>query len=271
MSTKNVTGAALVTGASRGIGAVYAERLAQRGYDLVLVARDQRRLDHLASRLAGATKRKVTVIAADLTQDAGIRRVEEELAYNNRIHVVVNNAGVANIGGTLAESDVAKDAALIQLNIVAFTRIARASAAAFVRRRYGTLVNLSSALALHLRANTAIYSGTKAYVLQFSRVLQQEVGPKGVTVQVVLPGAVATDIWQANGIDLMTLPKGTVMSAEELVDAALTGLDQGELVTLPSVPSLSDWDKFEAARLALTQNLSHDHAADRYKQAAQAA
>ena len=267
MSAQKPSGIALITGASRGIGAVYAERLAQRGYDLILVARDQRRLEHLASKIALATKRKVSVIAADLTQDAGIRAIEKELDMNGRINVVVNNAGAATMGATLAESELAKAEQLIQLNIVAFTRIARASAAAFTRRRYGTLVNISSALALKVRPTTAVYSGTKAYVLQFSRVLQEELADKGVTVQVVLPGAVSTDIWSANGVDVATLPKGTVMSAEELVDAALAGLDQGELVTLPSVPDAADWDRFEQARLALTQNLSRDHAADRYKQA----
>lgn len=265
MSIKNVTGIALVTGASRGIGATYAERLAQRGYDLILVARDQRRLEHLASRIATSTKRKVSVIAADLSTASGIARIENELEMNNRINLVVNNAGVADLGGPLAESDAAKMDSLILLNITAFTRVARATAAAFTRRRYGTLVNVSSALALRVRAHTAVYSGTKAYVLQFSRVLQEELAEKGVTVQVVLPGAVATDIWATNGIDVSTLPKGTVMSAEELVDAALAGLDQGEFVTLPSVPDLADWDRFEAARVALAQNLSRDHAADRYK------
>jgi uncharacterized protein len=268
MNTKSVTGIALVTGASRGIGAVYAERLAERGYDLILIARDQRRLDHLASRIAGATKRKVTVIAADLASERGVQIIEDELEKNNRINVVINNAGTAALGASLAESDLAKSAAVIQLNIVALTRIARAAAAAFSRRRYGTLVNLSSALAVNLRVNTAVYSGTKAYVLQFSRVLQQELAPKGVRVQVVLPGAVATDIWAANGVDVATLPKGAVMSAQELVDAALAGLDQGELVTLPSVPDLADWERFEAAREALAQNLSRDHAAERYRHAA---
>jgi short-subunit dehydrogenase len=266
MNTPTPTGIALVTGASRGIGAVYAERLARRGYDIILVARDQRRLDELASKIALATRRKVTLIAADLTQEAGIRSVEREIESNNRINLVVNNAGVATMGVPLAQSDLAKDHDLMQLNIVALTRIARASAAAFTRRRYGTLVNIASALALKVRANTAIYSGTKAYVLQFSRVLQEELADKGVKVQVVLPGAVATDIWSTNGIDVASLPKGTVMSAEELVDAALAGLDQGELVTIPSVPDVADWQRFEEARVALSQNLSRDRAAPRYRQ-----
>ena len=265
MSNRTVTGIALVTGASRGIGATYADRLARRGYDLVLVARDQRRLEHLASRIASATRRKVEVIAADLSTNAGIARVEHELEMNNRVNLVVNNAGAADLGGPLAQADVARMDSLIQLNITAFTRIARAAAAGFTRRRYGTLVNVSSALALRVRAHTAVYSGTKAYVLQFSRVLQQELADKGVTVQVVLPGAVATDIWASSNIDVATLPKGTVMSADELVDAALAGLDQGEFVTLPSVPDLADWERFEAARDALAQNLSRDHAAERYK------
>ena len=152
--TAKSNGVALITGASRGIGAVYAERLAQRGYDLILVARDQRRLEHLASRIAGATKRKISIIATDLSLPTGVSRVEEEIAGNERIDFVVNNAGAANMGGPLSGTDPAKGDALIQLNITALTRIARAAAAAFTKRRRGTIVNLSSALAIKVRANT---------------------------------------------------------------------------------------------------------------------
>ena len=233
MATKSI-GIALITGASRGIGAVYAERLAQRGYDLILVARDQRRLEHLASRIGSATRRQVWVIAADLSQPAGVRRIEEELASNDRIRFVVNNAGIADLGGPLADSDPAKADAIIDINITALTRIAAAAAKVFSKRRSGTLVNLASALAIKVRANTSVYSGSKAYVLQFSRVLHEELKDKGVTVQVVLPGAVATDIWAASGIDVNTLPKGSVMTAEDMVDAALAGLDAGELETHPA-------------------------------------
>ena len=261
-------GVALITGASRGIGAVYAERLAQRGHDLILVARDQRRLEHLASRLASTTKRQVSIIAADLSQASGVRRVEEELAANPRIDFVVNNAGAATMGGPLHDTDPAKADNLIQLNITALTRIAGAAGNAFAKRRAGTLVNISSALAIKVRANTAVYSGTKAYVLQFSRVLQEELKDLGVTVQVVLPGAVATDIWAANGVDVNALPKGTVMTAEDLVDAALAGLDQGERITLPSLPEIADWDRFLAAEAKVSQGLSLERSAERYREVA---
>jgi short-subunit dehydrogenase len=266
MATKS-KGIALITGASRGIGAVYADRLARRGYDLILVARDLRRLEQLASRIAGSTPRGVAIIAADLSQPGGMRRIEEELETNDRIEFVVNNAGVANMGGPLADTDPAKGDQLIQLNITALTRIARAAAGAFTKRRRGTLVNLSSALALKVRANTSVYSGSKAYVLQFSRVLQEELRDKGVIVQAVLPGAVATDIWATNGIDVANLPKGSVMTTEDLVDAALAGLDQGERVTLPSLPDQAEWDRFDAAQVAISQKLSLEKPGERFKEA----
>jgi hypothetical protein len=266
MATKS-NGIALITGASRGIGAVYAERLAQRGYDLILVARDQRRLEHLASRIGSATKRQVSIIAADLSQPAGVRRIEEELASNDRIRFVVNNAGIAAMGGPLSDTDPAKGDAVIDINITALTRIAAAAAAAFSKRRGGTLVNLSSALAIKVLANTSVYSGSKAYVLQFSRVLHEELKGKGVTVQVVLPGAVATDIWATNGVDVNALPKGTVMTAEDLVDAALAGLDQGELVTLPSLPDQAEWNRLDAAQGTLAQKLSLERPGARFKEA----
>ncbi len=160
MSTPKATGIALITGASRGIGAVYADRLARRGYDLILVARDQRRLEQLASKIAIATKRQVSILTADLSQDAGIRSIERELDMNGRINVVVNNAGIATMGKALADADIVQSQAVIQLNVVALTRIARAAASAFTRRRFGTLINISSALAINVRPNTAVYSGT---------------------------------------------------------------------------------------------------------------
>lgn len=258
-------GTALITGASRGIGAVYADRLARRGVDLILVARDGDRLKTLADSLTRDTGRRIDILAADLTVAADLARVEKRLADDERIDLVINNAGAGSGGAsTIDMSDAGLDG-IIGLNITAFTRVARAAAKAFVQRGGGTLVNLSSVLALHLLGNAAAYSGSKAYVLQFSRVLQLEVAAAGVAVQIVLPGAVNTEIWSASGIDVDTLPAGTVMSADDLVDAALAGLDLGEHITLPSVPDIGDWDRFESARQVLTQTLSRQFPAARYR------
>ena len=267
MNVEKSLGRAVITGASRGIGAGYADRLARRGYDLILVARDRGRLDELAATLRDETGRTVAVVTADLTHDEDIRRVEEIIATTDDISLVVNNAGTATVRSTIDQTDPHKLAQQIQLNIVALTRIAQASVTAFIARGRGTLINVSSVLALNPLAGSAIYSGTKAYVLQFSRVLQQEVAPHGITVQVVLPGAVDTDLWSSNGVNVSTLRAGSVMSVDELVDAALAGLDLGEPVTVPSLPA-ADWERFEAAQKALAPNLSRDRADARYKVAA---
>lgn len=255
---------ALVTGASRGIGAVYADRLAQRGHDLVLVARDTARLQALADALHAKTGREATVVTADLSRDDDIARVAALLESRADIDLLVNNAGLGS-PGLLATADAGKLDALLQVNIVALTRLARAAALAFGQRRHGTIVNIASAYALHLGVGVAAYAGSKAYVLHFSRALQLEVEKRGVRVQAVLPGVVATDIWASNGVDPASLPEDIMMTADTLVDAALAGLDQGECVTIPSLADVALWDAFEAARLALAPGLSRREAAARYR------
>ena len=110
-----------------------------------------------------------------------------------------------------------------------------------------------------------MYSGTKAFVLNLTQSLHKELGQKGIQVQAVLPGAVRTEIWGKMGVDITKLPPGFVMEVDELVDAALAGLDLGELVTIPSLPDVADWETFNTARLALVPNLSKDRTAERYK------
>lgn len=254
---------ALVTGASRGIGAAYADRLAQRGHDLILVARDTARLQALADALHARTGCEATVVGADLSCDDDIARVAALFETREDIDLLVNNAGVGS-PGLHATADAGKLDALLQVNIVALTRLSRAAALAFGARGRGTIVNIASAFALHLAAGVAAYAGSKAYVLHFSRALQMEVEKRGVRIQAVLPGAVATDIWASNGVDPASLPPEIMMSAETLVDAALAGLDQGETVTIPSLPDPALWDAFEAARLALAPGLSRREAAARY-------
>ncbi|GAA4858743.1 SDR family oxidoreductase [Luteimonas vadosa] len=255
---------AVVTGASRGIGAVYADRLARRGFDPVLVARDHARLQALAEHLNTTTGCQATVEVADLTRDDDIARVSERIEHDPRVELLVNNAGLGS-PGLLAISPRDATDALLQLNIVALTRLSRAAARGFGLRRRGTIVNIGSAFALHLAAGCAAYAGSKAYVLHFSRALQLELSKRDVFVQAVLPGAVATDIWASNGIDPDSLPAGTVMTTEDLVDAALAGLDHGEHVTIPSLPDAADWEAFESAREALLPNLSREQVPARYR------
>jgi len=254
---------ALITGASSGIGAVYADRLARRGYDLVLVARDAARLTAVAE---AATRHGVAVetIRADLTKAADLKRVEERLRSDGAITVLVNNAGIGAAPG-LADADVDALEQMIQVNVTAPTRLAAAAAQAFSAAGRGTIINISSALALAPELFSGAYSGTKAYILNLSISLRQEMAPRGVQVQAVLPGATRTAFWGSAGEGL---PAEMVMDAEELVDAALAGLDAGEDITIPSLPERADWDAFNAARGRLGPHLSRQHAAARYGQAA---
>jgi short-subunit dehydrogenase len=257
-------GTALITGASSGIGAVYADRLAGRGHDLILVARNREKLEALAARLTADTGRSVEAIAADLNDGADLARVEQVLRSDAGINVLVNNAGVA-MSDDLADADPDRLEGMIRLNVLAPSRLAAAALPGFIARGRGTLINLSSIAALAPERLNAGYSGTKAYLLALSLRLQQEVAGKGVRVQVVLPGAIRTAIWEKAGVDIATLPPNMVMDVDEMVDAALAGLDRGELVTIPSLPDTADWEAFEAARLNLLPNLSLSSPAPRYR------
>jgi len=264
MSEHQTGGAALITGASTGIGATYADRLARRGHDLILVARDRQRLDALATRLRGETGVAVEVIVADLTVRPDLLAVERRLREDDTIEVLVNNAGIA-AAGPLLGSDPDKLDTLIDLNIGAVTRLAVAAASAFAGRSKGTVINLSSVTTLIPERFNGVYSGSKAYVLNLSQALHQELSERGVRVQAVLPGATRTEIWARAGVDVDQLDPAMVMGVDEMVDAALAGLDAGELVTIPALPDVGDWEAFTAARLKLSPNLSRNHAADRYK------
>jgi len=254
---------ALITGASSGIGAIYADRLARRGHDLVLVGRDATRLTAVAE---AATRHGVTVetIRADLSDAAELGRVETRLRDDGAIRILVNNAGI-NAAPTMAGADPDALARMIQVNVTAPTRLAAAAATAFSAAHTGIIVNISSALALAPEMFSGAYSGSKAYLLNLSLSLARELAPRGIRVQAVLPGATATAFWSGSEGDL---PASMVMGAEELVDAALAGFDAGEEVTIPSLPDQADWERFNAARASLGPNLSLQHAAARYRQAA---
>lgn len=241
---------AVITGASSGIGAVYAERFARRGYDLVLVARRADRLQALAAALSSAHGVRVEPLVADLATDEGQAKVEQLLATNAAVSVLVNNAGIARLA-PLAGAPLADSMAQIALNISALTRLTHAVLPGLVARKEGLIINVASVLALASMPISSVYSGTKAFVLGFSRGVQQELAGTGVRVQVVLPAATSTELWDGSGVPLAALAPATVMSTEDMVDASLAALDQGEEVTLPSVADAGLIEHFEAARMAL--------------------
>ncbi len=264
MTNPNSKNIALVTGASSGIGAVYADRLAARGYDLILVARRADRLEALCAQVSKAHGIKAEAISADLTKDQDLARIETLLATNSDVRVLVNNAGIARLGpGTQTSADDAQSQ--IALNITALTRLTQAALPAFVARNQGLIINIASALAVHSLPISAIYSGTKAFVLQYSRGLQQELAETGVKVQLVLPASTATELWDLSGVPLAALNKETLMTTENMVDAALAGLDQGETITWPSVADATLWEKYDAARSALFADTQAGTPAPRYK------
>jgi short-subunit dehydrogenase len=262
----NINGIALVTGASTGIGAVYADRLARRGHDLILVARDAARLEAVAKKLRAETGRTIEVVPADLTVRSDVAKLESRLASDPAITVLVNNAGIALNGGLL-ENGAAELQNLIAVNITAPTLLAAAAAKAFAERERGAIINIASVLALAPELLEASYSGSKAYLLNLSVKLALDLKDKGVRVQAVLPGATRTEIWERSGKDIDALLPGMVMSVGDLVDAAFVGFDKGEVVTIPPLADERLWTAYNEARLALAPNLSRQEVADRYRTA----
>jgi short-subunit dehydrogenase len=259
-------GTALVTGASSGIGAVYADRLAKRGYDLVIVARDQTRLETLATRLRSEAGVKVEVIKADLAQPAELAKVEQRLTGED-ITLLVNNAGAATTGAFETQG-ADKLTALVQLNVVSVVRLLAAVAPGFVARGSGSVINIASVLAIAPEIGMPVYNATKAFVLSLSQSLQTELGPKGVYIQAVLPAATRTEIWERSGVDLANFAPGTVMTVDTLVDAALVGFDRREPVTIPPLHDESQWQAFETARQTMLPGFRTDKAGARYLTAA---
>jgi uncharacterized protein len=264
MSKINKLGTALVTGASSGIGATYADRLAHRGYDLILVARRKPDLEQLAARLRAEAGVRIQVLAADLTDEADLQRVEQALRDDQSLSLLVNNAGAATLGA-FANADIRRLTREIQLNIVAPTRLAHAVLPGLLARNRGGVINIASVMSQMVQPGNSVYGATKAYLLHFSEVLALELGASAVRVQAVLPGATRTPLWDGSGVELKDLPQEIVMGVEEMVDAALAGFDQGERITVPSLPDPGDWQRLIQARDNLRPNLSRQHSAQRYK------
>lgn len=252
----------LITGASSGIGATYAQRFARRGHDLVLVARDKARLEALAERLQEEHGVAVAVLQADLTESADLAAVEARLRDDARIGILINNAGMAQSGSFLQQTGEGIGR-LITLNTTAPARLAAAVAPRFAQAGTGTIVNIGSVVGFAPELGMTVYGATKAFVLFLSQGLNVELAPKGVYVQAVLPAATRTEIWQRSGMDVNALPE--IMEVGELVDAALAGFDRRELVTIPPLHVAARWDALDGARQGLMSDIRQAHAAERYQ------
>ncbi len=264
MSNQSSKGVALITGSSTGIGAVYADRLARRGYDLIILARNEEKLNALASKLTAETGRNIEVVAADLTNKAELAKVEKILREDSSITMLVNNAGLGAIK-PLLYTDVDAMDQLIELNITALTRLTYAVAPAFVSRGTGTIINISSVVGIAPEMLNGVYGASKSFVTAFSQSLQHELAAQGVRIQAVLPAATETDFWELAGKHVSELPPHIVMKPEILVDAALVGLDLGEVITIPVLQDGDVWNSYEAARVAMSSQLGGSNPSPRYQ------
>lgn len=251
---------AVITGASSGIGKIYADRLAGRGYDLILIARGREKLEAVAEDLRSRHGCRVDAMVADLVDPAELDAVARSIAGKEDITLLINNAG-SLAGGPLASADWADLEALTRLNILAHSRLALAVLPRFKASDRGTIVNIGSAAAFYTSPTTAFYAATKAFVLVFTRGLQAEFAHTGVMIQLVAPPATESGIWEASGFP----SPATVMSTEACVDAALRGLEFGEAITVPSLDDLELLAQNEQAGSELLRSAqSTGRAAERY-------
>ena len=258
-------GTAIVTGASSGIGKVYAERLAARGHDLVLVARRRDRLEQIADDLQARFSIRARPLVADLSTGTGVDAVTDLLATDPSVSLIVNNAGFSALR-PLTQTPEYTVSRMIALNVTALTALSKAALAAFKARNRGTIINVGSGAGFSPYPGIPVYGSTKAYVFLFTQSLQQEIAGTDVRVQLVLPGAVLSEGWEvAGGGDLDPLPDNLVMTAEDCVDAALAGLDQGEAISAPSLHDVSLLSEYVALSGRLLQAVFDATPAERYR------
>jgi uncharacterized protein len=234
--------AALVTGASAGIGACIARELAKRGHGLVLVARRRERLEELAKELSEAHGIRAEAIGADLSKAASVARLPGRVqSLGLEVDVLVNNAGFAT-GGPFYESDPERELEQVRVLVEAPMVLTRMFLPAMVKRRRGAILNLASTAGMQPMPYSAGYSAAKAYVLTFSEALHQELRGRGVTVTVLAPGPVETDFWQiagwetGSGKSVERAVPGALISAEQAARAGVEGLDHGQRVVIPGLP-----------------------------------
>ncbi|HVV50830.1 MAG TPA: SDR family NAD(P)-dependent oxidoreductase [Polyangia bacterium] len=257
---------ALVTGASAGIGQSFARQLAAAGHDLIVVARRRERLEALAGELAAAHQAKVEVLVADLGTETGVGAVAARAA-SAPLELLVNNAG---FGGyrRFVELDPKVADGLLSVHVRAVVQVTRAALPGMVERKRGGVINVASLLALSgpvtepFFPQRAVYAGAKAFLLTFTQVLANELAGSGVRVQVCLPGVVATEFHEVQGMDLSKAPR---MAPDDVARAALAGLRLGEVVCVPGMEDTTPLERMTEAQRAALGNARATAPASRYR------
>lgn len=265
MKTNNELGTAVVTGASSGLGKVFAQRLAERGYDLKLVARREDKLNELADELRSKYGVTVTNFVADLSAASDLEKVTTDIQNDPNITFLINNAGTSTLA-PVTQTPIAKQKEMIDVNITPLLVLSNAVLPGFIKRNEGTLINIGSVLGAFTLPISSVYSGTKGFVVQYTRGLQEEVKGTNIKVQLVNPSITATEIWEVGGVPLSALDQAAIMTTEDCVDAALAGLDAGESATFPSVHNQELIDAYEDARIKLFTGSQTGKPAERYLQ-----
>jgi hypothetical protein len=221
---------ALITGASSGIGAVFARKLAARGYDLILVARREERLRALAANLESGSE----ILPADLSTEAGITAVESAIRSHPALDLLVNNAGFGT-KGRFWEADLAGQIGMHEVHVMATMRLTRAALEMMVPRRSGGVISVSSVAAFGQSPGSVSYCATKAWINSFTEGLDMELRDIGspVKVQALCPGFTVTEFHQTAGMDARNIPRSLWMKAGDVVEASLDGLDRGDLIVVP--------------------------------------
>lgn len=242
---------AVVTGASSGIGRAYAERLAAKGMDLVLIARRADRLDDLKRDLARHDV-SVRTVVADLGKAEDVARLTTELE-SMPVELLVNNAALAHYM-PFAQLPAVNARELVDLDVLAPVLLTKAVIPAMVRQGRGGVINVASLLAFSGAAraphlpNRAVYAASKAFLVTFTEILAGELAGTGVTAQVLCPGVVRTEFHSRQGIDMSQVPR---MEPEEVVAASLSDLERGVVVSIPALADESVKTRFDQAALAL--------------------
>ncbi len=244
---------ALVTGASSGIGLELARCFAANGYALILVARDQPRLEHLAQELRSQSHQPVTVIPKDLAQPNATAELMAQITQHGlHVDLLVNNAGFGS-HGLFAEADLEQQTRMVQVNVTALMQLTRLCLPDMISRHRGKILNVASTAAFQPGPLMAVYYATKAFVVSFSRALENELAGTGVTVTALCPGPTATEFQRRAGVERTRLMTQRIMDAQTVARIGYDALMRGQAIVIPGARNrlLASAVRFLPARLVM--------------------